>query len=121
MRKAQGNKMTLSEALDVFGLSYRDGDITEDLIKKTYRRLAMKYHPDKNQGPGQFIAETKFKKVANAYEVLTKNLNNVINDDEPKDASDQSTHKANKEFMDFIKKIKPTSKKGYDPFTTYQR
>lgn len=39
-----------------------------DDIKKAYRRLALKYHPDKNKTPG---AEAKFKDVAEAYEVLS--------------------------------------------------
>jgi len=37
-------------------------------IKKAYRTLAMKYHPDRN--PGDKEAETKFKEVTEAYEVL---------------------------------------------------
>src|SRR5262249_34898913 len=38
-------------------------------IKRSYRRLAMKYHPDRN--PNDPEAETKFKEAAEAYEVLT--------------------------------------------------
>ena len=41
---------------------------TEDEIKKAYRALAMKYHPDRNQGDKE--AEDKFKEAAEAYEVL---------------------------------------------------
>jgi molecular chaperone DnaJ len=40
-----------------------------DEIKRSYRRLAMKYHPDRN--PGDTDAESKFKECAEAYEVLS--------------------------------------------------
>lgn len=40
-----------------------------DEIKRAYRRLAMKYHPDRN--PGDKEAEAKFKEAAEAYEVLS--------------------------------------------------
>ncbi len=42
---------------------------TEAEIKKAYRRLAMKYHPDRN--PGDEEAEERFKEAKEAYEVLT--------------------------------------------------
>jgi molecular chaperone DnaJ len=41
---------------------------TEDAIKKAYRRLAMKYHPDRN--PNDKEAEERFKEAKEAYEVL---------------------------------------------------
>jgi len=44
-------------------------DSSADDIKRSYRRLAMKHHPDKN--PGDKEAEAKFKECAEAYEVLS--------------------------------------------------
>ena len=42
---------------------------TADEIKSKYRKLAMKYHPDRN--PGDKVAEEKFKEVTQAYETLS--------------------------------------------------
>lgn len=42
---------------------------SDDEIKKSYRKLALKYHPDRN--PGDTAAEEKFKEAAEAYEVLS--------------------------------------------------
>jgi molecular chaperone DnaJ len=44
---------------------------SEDDIKKAYRKLAMKFHPDRNQGDGAKQAEEKFKEAKEAYEMLS--------------------------------------------------
>lgn len=44
-------------------------DADETIIKKSYRKIAMKYHPDRN--PDNHSAEEKFKEAAEAYEVLS--------------------------------------------------
>lgn len=53
---------------DYYKILEVDRNADESEIKKAYRRLAMKYHPDKNSEPD---AESKFKEAATAYEVLS--------------------------------------------------
>ena len=56
------------DAYEVLGVE-RTADGEE--IKRAYRRLAMKYHPDRNQGETKQEAEIKFKECAEAYEILS--------------------------------------------------
>ncbi|RYG10129.1 MAG: molecular chaperone DnaJ, partial [Burkholderiales bacterium] len=44
---------------------------SEEEIKKAYRKLAMKYHPDRNEGDARTTAEAKFKEAKEAYEMLS--------------------------------------------------
>ncbi|XP_045209989.2 uncharacterized protein LOC123561578 isoform X1 [Mercenaria mercenaria] len=64
---------------------------SEDDVKKAYRTLAKKYHPDKNKDHG---AEEKFKEIAAAYDVLKSNDRREIHEREvniPKDSG--TSHK----------------------------
>lgn len=45
---------------------------SEEEIKKSYRKLARQYHPDKNKGPDKEEAEKKFIQVQEAYEILSE-------------------------------------------------
>src|ERR1700733_4705625 len=77
-----------------------------EIIKKSYRRLAIKYHPDKN--PGDKSAEEKFKELSEAYEILS--------DSEKRAAYDQYGHAA------FDPRSRARSSGGgfHDPFDIFR-
>jgi len=58
------------ERLDLYKVLEVSKDASQDAIRRSYRRLARKYHPDAN--PGDKKAEDRFKEIQHAYEVLSK-------------------------------------------------
>ena len=73
--------MAKRDYYEILGVSKGAGEAD---LKKAYRQLAMKFHPDRN--PGDATAEAKFKEVSEAYEVLK--------DPQKKAAYDQFGHQA---------------------------
>lgn len=59
----------MTEYKDYYAILGVSKNATQDEIKSAYRKLAMKYHPDRN--PGNKEAEAKFKEINEAYEVLS--------------------------------------------------
>ncbi|NML85297.1 molecular chaperone DnaJ [Polaromonas sp.] len=73
--------MSKKDYYDTLGVPKNASD--ED-IKKAYRKLAMKHHPDRNQGEKSKISEEKFKEAKEAYEMLS--------DESKRSAYDQYGH-----------------------------
>ena len=69
---------------DYYSLLESQREASADDLKRAYRKLAMKYHPDRN--PGDKAAEAKFKEVSEAYDVLR--------DDQKRAAYDRFGHAA---------------------------
>ena len=59
------NNMAKKDYYEVLGVSKT---ASADDIKKAYKKMAIKYHPDRN--PGNKEAEEKFKEAAEAYDIL---------------------------------------------------
>jgi len=57
------------EEVDLYAVLELDEDATDKEIKQSYRKLSLKYHPDRNAGNSE--AEEKFREVSYAYEVLS--------------------------------------------------
>lgn len=72
----------MAEKRDYYEVLGVDRNASTEEIKKAYRKLALKYHPDRN--PGDKSSEEKFKEIAEAYEVLS--------DPQKKAAYDQFGH-----------------------------
>jgi molecular chaperone DnaJ len=73
--------MAKRDFYEVLGVAKNASD---DEIKKAYRKLAMKHHPDRNQGEAAKEAEAKFKEVKEAYE--------MVSDPQKRAAYDQHGH-----------------------------
>lgn len=68
-RRSNHTRRTVSVAEDLYQTLGVSRDASQADIKKAHRRLALKYHPDKN--PDDDVAREKFKRVQEAYDVLS--------------------------------------------------
>src|SRR5438874_12587966 len=84
-----------------------DRNASDEEIKKAYRKLAVKFHPDKN--PGDKTAEEKFKEIGEAYEALS--------DPQRRAAYDQYGHAA---FDPRSRGFRPSGGGFHDPFEIFR-
>jgi molecular chaperone DnaJ len=77
-------------------------DADNETIKKAYRKLALKYHPDRNQGDKQ--AEEKFKQINEAYQVLSDSQKREIYDRYGKNGLDRQgfSHFSEQNYEDIM-------------------
>ncbi|NLY03797.1 MAG: DnaJ domain-containing protein, partial [Campylobacter sp.] len=72
--------MVLSDYYEILGVSV---DASNEEIKSSFRKLALKYHPDRNQGDKD--AEQKFKEINEAYQCLSDEEKRMMYDKYGKD------------------------------------
>lgn len=65
--------------MDYYGILEVDKNVIDEVLKRAYRKLAMKWHPDKNPN-NKKEAEIKFKQISEAYEVLSDPQKRAIYD-----------------------------------------
>jgi hypothetical protein len=106
---------------------------TNDEIKKSYRKLALKYHPDRN--PGNYNYEEKFKLISEAYETLSNENRRILYDyDYKKQFNENNTKVENKEeskpvtpttflelFIELHRKLRYTDKNNILQNNVYDR
>lgn len=99
--------MTLQEALHTLNLNI---NYTEEELRKSYRSLIIKYHPDKHPENKKTYAENKTKQINEAKEILEKNLKNktashIYNNKQNYHTQPRQSYN-NLEFLNLLKKAR---------------
>lgn len=72
-RAGREKRKDIDMGVDYYKILQVDKNAKEDDLKKAYRKLAMKWHPDKNPS-NKKEAEAKFKEISEAYDVIYINI-----------------------------------------------
>ena len=93
-------------------------------IKRAYRKLVLKYHPDRNSAEEKAAAEEKFKRIAQAYEVLSdenkkeeydRQFFRQKNGKQKPETTQQKSSRAKTDFANYNKRFRDFF--GFDPET----
>src|SRR5262245_52768668 len=107
--------MAAKNLYEVLGVSK---DASLDQIKKTYRKLARKHHPDVN--PGDKVAEDRFKELSAAFEVLSdpekRKLYDEFGEDATKIGFDPEKARAYREWRDRPQQSEQPFTQGHSGF-----
>ena len=97
--------MTLEQALKILNLNE---NYTEEELKKSYRSLIVKYHPDKHPESNKTYAENKTKQINEAKEILEKALKNIsyTSNNKSNYHTNGNPKNNNQEFLNLLKKAK---------------
>lgn len=108
--------MDLQTALDELDISLDEVELTkldQDYIKKQYRKMALKWHPDKNENDD--YSTIKFQKINEAYNYLQKELriiNGLDTDDSSDDFVSSDSSKESKIYIDLLSNFISSLLKG---------
>jgi hypothetical protein len=96
--------MNLKDALEILEIDSKYDELTLEFIKKRYRKLALKYHPDKNNDTEE--STERFKKINEAYNYLKSDeCIYFVNHDEEDDIIDDSSSIYLNVLKNFIKSV----------------
>ena len=105
--------MTLEQALKILNLNK---NYTEEELKKSYRSLIVKYHPDKHPESNKTYAENKTKQINEAKEILEKALKNIsyTSNNKSNFHTNGNQKNNNQEFLNLLKKARNFVIKEYN-------
>jgi hypothetical protein len=110
------DEMNIQKALDELEISLDEIELTkidQEYIKKKYRKLALKWHPDKNDDEN---AKEKFQKISEAYDYLSNELRILNGETEDSNTSDtfvsSSDSKESKIYIDILSNFISSLVKG---------